>query len=367
MRRHRRPTALPALSLVILAALIGCGRAAHDPPRRLTPAGLASSTRLPRRFLPTSARDTAAPPSLQALVTAPTEDRLLVVDLRSGRVTRQIPIPGSPGYVATIGSGGPVLVASPTADTVTMLGGASLHPTTVLHGFAHPDIPAIAPGGGYAYLSEGAPGRVAVIRLTDDKVVSRPFVGAGAHHFAFSPNLQQVWVALGQSAATIAILTTVVSRPPPPSSVWGDPGHPRLVGRFRPGYPAHDLLFTPDGAQVWITSADGPDVGVFSAHTHRLPFRVPAGPPPQHVAFDGRYAYLTSGYGSRIEQVSLTTGRILKQAPAPNGSFELDAAGGYVVTSSLLRGTLAIYNTRLQLLRVRHIAPSAQDVTLYQP
>ncbi len=290
-----------------------------------------------------------------------------MVDLRSGRVTRRIPIPGSPRYVATIGSGGPVLVASPTADTVTVLGGASLHPTTVLHGFADPEIPGIAPGGGYAYLTEGAPGRVAVIRLTDDKIVSQLFVGAGAHHFAFSPNLQQVWVALGQSAATIAILTTVVSRPPPPSSVWGDPGHPRLVGSFPAGYPAHDLLFTPDGAQVWITSADGPDVGVFSAHTHRLLFRVPAGPPPQHVAFDGRYAYLTSGYGSRIEQVSLTTGRILQHAAAPYGSFELDAAGGYVVTSSLLRGTLAIYNTQLQLLRVRHIAPSAQDVTLYQP
>jgi hypothetical protein len=58
---------------------------------------------------------------------------------------------------------------------------------------------------------------------------------------------------------------------------------------------------------------------------------------------------------------------VLKSVAAPYGSFDLDAAGGYVVTSSLLRGTLAIYNTRLRLLRVRRVASSAEDVLLYQP
>jgi hypothetical protein len=85
------------------------------------------------------------------------------------------------------------------------------------------------------------------------------------------------------------------------------------------------------------------------------------------VVFDGRYAYVTSGYGSRLEQVSLTTGRVLTRTAAPYGSFDLDAAGGYVVTSSLLRGTIAIYNNRLRLLRVRHVAPSAEDVAIYRP
>jgi hypothetical protein len=34
------------------------------------------------------------------------------------------------------------------------------------------------------------------------------------------------------------------------------------------------------------------DVVVFRASDDHLLFRVPVGPPPQHVAFDGTYAYL---------------------------------------------------------------------------
>lgn len=300
-------------------------------------------------------------------MTAQTEDRLLAVDLPNGRVVRRVTVPGDPEYVATMGPGGPIVVPSSASGTVTVLGGSPAHVIKVLHGFGGPHIPAMAPGGGYAYVTDDARGQVDAILLRTDKVVSRTFVGAGAHHLAFSPDGQQVWIALGQSASTVAILSTVVSRPPPPSSVIADPGHPRLVGTFHPGYLAHDLRFTPDGRRVWISSASGSGVGVFNARNHRLMFRVPGGPPPQHVVFDGPYAYVTSGYGSQIEQVSRASGRILKRATAPYGSFELDAGGGYVVTSSLMRGTIAVYNTHLHLLRIRHLAPSAEDVTILPP
>jgi len=53
--------------------------------------------------------------------------------------------------------------------------------------------------------------------------------------------------------------------------------------------------------------------------------------------------------------------------PPPYGSFELGAANGYVVTSSLLRGTLAIYNEELHLLRVVHVAPAAREVAISSP
>jgi len=115
---------------------------------------------------------------------------------------------------------------------------------------------------------------------------------------------------------------------------------------------------------VWVTSSDGPDVAVFDALDRRLVFRVAVGTGPQHVAFDGRFAYLTSGYGGVVEKVDAATGRIVKRVPAPYGSFELDAGQGYVVASSLLRGTLAIYDGRLDLLRVVHLAPAAREVAI---
>jgi hypothetical protein len=105
-------------------------------------------------------------------------------------------------------------------------------------------------------------------------------------------------------------------------------------------------------------------VVVWGAVDRRLLFRVPVGQGPQHVAFDGRFAYLTSGYGGVIEKVDAATGRIVKRVAAPYGSFELDAGQGYVVASSLLRGTLAIYNPQLELLRVVHLAPAAREVAI---
>ncbi len=183
-------------------------------------------------------------------------------------------------------------------------------------------------------------------------MVSRIAVGPGAHHLSFRPDQRRLWIALGESARTVEILDT------------SDPARPRLIGRFDPGYAAHDLSFTPDGQRVWVTSATAADVGVFSSRGHRLLFRLPVGPPPQHIAFAGPYAYLTSGYGSTIEKVALATGRVLERTSAPYGSFELDARNGYVVTSSLLRGTLAVYDRQLTPVHELHLAQAARDVAI---
>lgn len=324
---------------------------------------MAAAATRPNRLRHTTPAARFPSPPLVALVTAQTEDRLLAVSLPSGRVVRSVRVPGSPGYVAASGPGGPYVVVS-EAGWVTLLTGPRLHREAVLRGLGAPHIPAIVPGGGWAYVTDDARGQLDAIGLTDPRVDSRTYVGSGAHHFAVSPDGQQVWVALGQSATTIVILSMISSRPPPPASPVGDPVHPHIVARLHPGFRAHDLMYTPNGQQVWVTSASGPDVGVFSAHRRRLLFRIPAGPPPQHIVFAGTSAYITSGYGSQIEQVSITTGRVLTRVPAPYGSFDLDAAGRYVVTTSLFRGTLAIYDRTLHLQRVRHIAPSAEDVAL---
>jgi hypothetical protein len=130
---------------------------------------------------------------------------------------------------------------------------------------------------------------------------------------------------------------------------------------------AHDLSFSPDGRQVWISSATGPDVTAFGARDDKALFRVPVGPPPQHLMFEGRYAYLTSGYGRRLEKVDAASHRVLARATTPYGSFELSAGDGYVATASLLRGTLAIYTPDLRLLRVVRLAPATRELAISRP
>jgi DNA-binding beta-propeller fold protein YncE len=285
----------------------------------------------------------------EALVTAETENRLVLVNLRRGRVLRSVPLPADSEYVDATRR---VVIAVSPAGTVTLLERSSLRPLKVFGGFASPHIPAISPDGAYAYVTDDARGTLTTIRLSDDVVTSTLFVGDGAHHMGISPDGRALWVALGQAASKIVLLDS------------SDPARPRVTGAFDPGFLAHAVLFTPDGGRVWVTSAQGSEVGVFTAAGHRLLFRVAGGAPPQHIAFTASCAYVTSGYGSTIERVSLATGRVLRRVGAPYGSFELDVGGGFVVAASLLRGTLAIYDDRLDRERTLAIAPATEDVAI---
>jgi hypothetical protein len=343
-------TSLAALTLSALLSACG-GSGTHRPKPDPAPAPKPAAAVITRRATAPASR-----PAPQALVTAETENRLLVVDLPSGRVVRRLAMPADPEDLAANGGArSSVVVTSAAAGKVTVLDRERLERRSVIGGFGTPHIAEIAPGGAYAYVTDDARGTVTVIRLGDSRATSTIEVGAGAHHLSFSPDGRHVWVALSESARTIVTLDT------------SHPAHPRVGGRFDPGFAAHDLSFAPDGQRIWITGANVPETSVFSARDHRLLFRVPVGPGPQHVAFVGRYAYLTSGYGGAIEQVDASTGRVLRRASAPYGSFELAAGDGYVVTSSLLRGTLAIYTPQLKLVRVVHLAPATREVAISPP
>lgn len=343
---------LPRLALLAVL-LAGCG-AGHrrDARAQLAPAARADCCPAtpPPRVAAKRGRPRASQPRPEALVTDENQNLLAVVDVRSAAARLFIGVSGGPEYVAA--EWGFAVVTSPSAGAVTLLEGRPLRVAKVLHGFGAPHIVEIAADGNHAYVTDDARGTLAVIRLSDHRVTTTIHVGAQPHHMASSPDQRRLWIALGESARTIATLDT------------SDAGHPRVIGRFDPGLPAHDLAFSPDGHRVWVTAASGGDVSVFRANDRRLLFRVPVGPPPQHIAFAGGNAYLTSGYGSTIEEVSAQTGKVIRRVRSPYGSFEVDAARGVVATASLLNGRLALYTTRLKLLRVLRIGPATRDIAL---
>jgi DNA-binding beta-propeller fold protein YncE len=356
-RRYGRPALALALALVAGALMLSPAGATVGQWIKRTldlPHGAHGlSSRAPSQLLVSARQPPAAP---QALLTAETENRLLVVDLPSGRVAHEVPLPPDPEDIATTApNGGLAIVVSSRAGEVTVFNLSTLRILKTFAGFDEPHIVAVSPDGQHAYVTDDNRGTLTAIRLSDMTVTATIRVGQGAHHIAFSPDQHRAWVALGESADQISILNTT------------DVDHPIVVGHFSPGFPAHDLAFSPSGRQIWITSSASPFVTAFNARDHRVLFRIPAGAPPQHVVFEGPYAYLSSGYSSQIEQVNATTGKVLARASAPYGSFELAAADGYVVTSSLLRGTLAVYTTALKPVRVVTEAPETREVAITRP
>lgn len=287
-----------------------------------------------------------------ALVTAETENEVLAVSLPGGKVVRRARLPDPEEIVST--PGGQAVVVSPEG-TVTLLDGRSLKVLAVLRGFRSPQIAAITPDGQWVYVTDAATGDLSVIELQTRRVVDRVHVGAGAHHLAISPNFRRAWVALGETARTIVVLDT------------SNPGRPWVVGRIHPRVPAHDLAFAPSGHTVWVSSASAPFVSVLDSATGRLVATIPAGPGPQHVAF-GAYAhapaFITSGYGSRLEAVAVATRRILRRVSVPYGSFNVATSGGLVVTSSLLEGTLTEFTAGLRRMLKVEVAPRTRDVAI---
>jgi DNA-binding beta-propeller fold protein YncE len=302
-------------------------------------------------LLPAAAGGRTAGGQPVALVTVEQQNALIAVELPQGRVAARVRLPADPENVIAE-PGAPTVVVSARGAAVTLLSPRSLKVLKVIRGFTNPHLAAFSPDRAYAYVSDDGSGRLVAIDLVHRRIVARISVGLGAHHLAVSPDGTRVWMALGEHAEAVGIVDT------------SNPQHLRLAARFFPHFTVHDLAFSPDGRRVWLTSDDEPSVHVVAARTRRLLFTVPAGPPPQHVVFDQRHAFLTSGYGSRIELVDPRRGTVLRTVRQPYGSFNVATSGGLVATSSLLEGRLSELTDLLRPLRTVELGRAARDVAL---
>jgi DNA-binding beta-propeller fold protein YncE len=287
-----------------------------------------------------------------ALVTAETSNEVLAVSLgpHGGRILRRVHLADPLMIAAPLH--GPAVVVS-RRGAVTLLGWHSLRPIRVFHGFRSPEVAAIAPGGRLAYVTDGWTGELSVIDLVRRKIIDHVFVGAGAHHLGISPDGKQIWVALSETATTIVRLDSA------------NPRAPRVVGRFHPEVAAHDMQFSPDGKTVWASSASAPLVTIYRAATGKVVTAVQAVEAPQHLAFSGGRALITSGYGSSLESVSLKTHEELRPVSLPYGSFNLSTFGGQIVTTSLLTGHVTELEAgTLKRLWTVKVAPAARYVAL---
>jgi hypothetical protein len=279
-----------------------------------------------------------------ALVTADEESRIVVVELASGRVQRHISTLRSPRSIEAVADR--VVVAHTELGAVSLV--RNLEVVRVLRGFGEPRYTAAQPGSRYAYLTDAARGEVVALDVIQGRVLARARVGARARHIAISPNGNTLWIALGSKAREIAIVDV------------SDRTRPKLERTFRPSFLAHDVGWAPDGKHVWVSSGDRQELAVFDVRTGRVVARPDGDWPPQHVTFAGRLAYVTSGWSGTV-RVHRVDGRELRRNPVPLGSYNVQAAGGRVLTPSLGHGTLTVLDEAGGTLYRAQVARSSHD------
>jgi len=281
-----------------------------------------------------------------ALVTADAEAALVAFVLSERRVLRRLPVLPGPRAIEAVHDA--AVVAHTAVGAVTVVDGATLRVRHVLHGFEEPRYAAADPGGRFAYVTDSGRADLAVVDVVRGAVAARVRLSAWPRHLSLDPRRRLLWVALGTASPELAVVD--VSRP----------REPRLVGRVRPPFGAHDVGFAPGGRHVWVTSGDRSVVGVFDRRG-RLVRTLAAGAPPQHVTFlDGR-AFVTSGDDGTLHVRSLATARLLRAARVPVGSYNVQEGWGVVLTPSLDRGTLCVADARGRVVTTARVARSSHD------
>src|SRR4051812_31247817 len=203
-----------------------------------------------------------------ALVTADEEARLVVVELKTGRIRRHLKTLPKPRSIEAVGS--TAVVAHSELGAVSIVRCRTLSVAHLLRGFGEPRYTAAHPDGRHAYVTDAERGELVVVDVEAGRVVGRAHVGAKARHLTIDPAGRTLWISLGAKARQIAVVDVARHR------------HPRLLGVVTPPFLAHDVAWTPDGERVWVSSGDRSSLAIYDAKTQRLLARPTADRPPQH-------------------------------------------------------------------------------------
>jgi DNA-binding beta-propeller fold protein YncE len=271
-----------------------------------------------------------------AYVTADTESHVAVVGMTSGTIYRRIETLPSPFSIERVGD--TAVVAHTVSGRVTVL---ERH---VIDGFGEPRYTAAAGDGRHAFVSDSGDARLVTIDVVQGRIVGQVRLSQWPRHVSLSPDRRTVLVSLGTAANAIAVVDV------------GDPLRPRLTGRVRPRFPAHDVGFAPSG-RVWVTSGEKRAI---SAHGRLMA----ADGAPQHVTFLGDRAYVTSGADGTLRVYHEPTARLLLTTAIPVGSYNVQFAAGRVLTPSLDRGTLCVVDADGRVRETARVAPSCHDACL---
>jgi len=287
-----------------------------------------------------------------ALVTADLESHVVAVDVSSGAVLRRLRTPADPRSIESIGVVG-ALVAHTAGGRLTLID-SELRVRPIVGELGAPRYTAVSPDRRLAYVTDSERHEVAVVELSGRRIVGRVAVGGPCRHLSIDRTGTRLWIALGNKAPSLAVVSLA------------EPRRPRVVGTIRPPFLAHDVGFTPGGRRVWVTSGDRGRIAIYDARRGALVRTLGADAPPQHVTFMGDRAFVTSG-DDAVLRVHALDGRRLRSAPVPIGSYNIQGswdeqrARRWILTPSLSAGTLSTFSPTGVALDELRVARSSHD------
>jgi hypothetical protein len=279
-----------------------------------------------------------------ALVTADTEAHIVAVDLLTGLVRKRIPTRPGPRSIERVGAS--AVVAHTAVGEVTIVRGLAVR--HVLDGFVEPRYTASARDGRHAFVTDSGNAELVTIDVERGAVVARLKLRLWPRHLSLSRDGRTLWLGLGTASPELAVVDV------------SDPRRPRLRGRVRPPFPAHDVGFSPTG-RVWVTAGEARSIAVYDGSEART---LAADAAPQHVTFLAGRAFVTSGDDGTLRVYDEPTARLLHVTRIPVGSYNVQYAAGRVLTPSLAQGTLCVLDDRGRVRERRAVAASSHDACL---
>jgi hypothetical protein len=279
-----------------------------------------------------------------ALVTADTEAHVVAVDLLTGLVRKRIPTRPGPRSIERVGAS--AVVAHTAVGEVSIVRGLAVR--HVLDGFVEPRYTASARDGRHAFVTDSGNAELVTVDVERGAVVARLKLRLWPRHLSLSRDGSTLWVGLGTASPELAVVDVSAPR------------RPRLRGRVRPPFPAHDVGFAPSG-RVWVTAGEARAIAVYDGAEART-FAADAA--PQHVTFLAGRAFVTSGDDGTLRVYDERTARLLQVTRVPVGSYNVQYAAGRVLTPSLAQGTLCVLDRRGRLRERRTVAASSHDACL---
>ena len=282
-----------------------------------------------------------------ALVTADLESSIVAVELVGGRVYRRLRTPAGPRSIESIG--GAAAIVAHTGSGRMSLVDRSLTVRPVRGPFGAPRYSAVSDDRRLAYVTDSERREVAIVDLRARRVTGRIPVGGPARHLTLDGLGRRLWVVLGSKSAEIAIVGL------------DHPRGPQVVDRVYPPFLAHDVGYEPNSVRVWVTSGDRRSLALYEDHGARFLRTLSGDAPPQHVAFLGGRAFVTSGVDA-VLRIQALDGRLLRSAAIPPGSYNVEQGFGTILTPSLSQGTLCTFSARGAPLERVQVSRSSHDV-----